>query len=82
LLTLLHEHHIEEVVIVGLALDYCVGATAMDAVRAGLKVTVIEEGTKFVREESGEEMVKKFGSNGIKFISYKDFMKSLEMQSN
>lgn len=54
----------------------------MDAVRAGLKVTVIEEGTKFVREESGEEMVKKFGSNGIKFISYKDFMKSLEMQSN
>jgi len=34
--------------VVGLALDYCVGSTALDAIKAGLKVTVIQECTKGV----------------------------------
>jgi len=39
---------ITEVYVVGLALDYCVGNTALDAKKSGLKVTVIEECTKGV----------------------------------
>lgn len=42
LLKLLKRNKIEEVVIVGLALDFCVGNTALDAVKNGLKATVIE----------------------------------------
>jgi len=39
---LLHAHEIERVVIGGLATDYCVKATALDAVRLGFGTTVLE----------------------------------------
>ena len=37
----LRENDVEEVVIVGLATDYCVRATALDAIAAGYNTTVI-----------------------------------------
>ncbi len=37
----LQSHDVEEVVIVGIATDYCVRATALDAVQAGYAVTVL-----------------------------------------
>ncbi|OFI39733.1 nicotinamidase [Arthrobacter sp. SW1] len=37
----LQSHDVEEVVVVGIATDYCVRATALDAVQAGYEVTVI-----------------------------------------
>lgn len=37
----LQSHDVEDVVIVGLATDYCVKATALDAVQAGYNTTVI-----------------------------------------
>ncbi len=37
---LLRERGIDQVTVVGLATDYCVKNTALDALRAGLKVTV------------------------------------------
>jgi nicotinamidase/pyrazinamidase len=37
---LLREHGIDEVTVVGLATDYCVKNTALDALRAGFEVTV------------------------------------------
>jgi nicotinamidase/pyrazinamidase len=40
---LLREHGIEKVVIGGLATDYCVKATALDAVRLGFETTVLED---------------------------------------
>lgn len=52
LLKILKRNKIEEVIIVGLALDYCVGNTAIDAAQAGFKVTVIEEATRSVNEKS------------------------------
>lgn len=39
---------IDSVVIVGLAFDYCVVATAKDAVKAGFHTTVVMEGTRAV----------------------------------
>ena len=40
---LLREHGIERVVIGGLATDYCVKATALDAVRLGFETTVLDD---------------------------------------
>jgi len=40
---LLREHRVERVVIGGLATDYCVKATALDAVRLGFGTTVLED---------------------------------------
>ncbi len=43
---------VDEVHVVGLALDYCVGNTALDAKEAGFKVTVVKECTRGVAAES------------------------------
>ena len=51
---LLVELDITEVVVVGLALDYCVKATALDARRAGLKTVLPQRLTAAVELESGD----------------------------
>ncbi len=47
----LQSHDVEEVVVVGLATDYCVKATALDAVQAGYTTTVIAELTAGIAED-------------------------------
>jgi nicotinamidase/pyrazinamidase len=44
----------EEVVIVGLATDYCVKATALDAIRLGFRVTVLTDGIAAVDVTEGD----------------------------
>jgi nicotinamidase/pyrazinamidase len=46
LATLLRERGIDRVVVAGLATDYCVRATALDALREGFAVTVDEAGSR------------------------------------
>ncbi|MHC6221451.1 isochorismatase family protein [Arthrobacter sp. MMS24-S77] len=50
----LQSHGVEEVVVVGIATDYCVKATALDAVQAGYSVTVISELTAGIAEDLAE----------------------------
>lgn len=51
---LLREHDVDAVDVTGLALDYCVKATALDARRAGLDVTVHRPATRSVEVEPGD----------------------------
>ncbi len=51
---LLREREIDEVVVVGLATDYCVKNTALDALRAGLRVHVDEAAVRGVDVEPGD----------------------------
>ena len=51
---LLDDLDITDVVVVGLALDYCVKATALDARRAGLKTVLPQRLTAAVELESGD----------------------------
>jgi nicotinamidase/pyrazinamidase len=53
---LLREHRIERVVIVGLATDYCVKETALDARRKGFEVVVLDEGVRSVDLQPGDGM--------------------------
>jgi nicotinamidase/pyrazinamidase len=46
--TLLHEAGVDRVVVVGFATDYCVAATAHDAVRLGHETTVLTDATMAV----------------------------------
>lgn len=46
---------VTEVVVVGLALDYCVKATAIDAANLGFKTTVVLAGTKAVNLNPGDD---------------------------
>ena len=50
----LHDRGIERVVVVGLALDYCVKATALDAARLGFDTTLLADGTRPVNLEPGD----------------------------
>jgi nicotinamidase/pyrazinamidase len=50
----LRERGIERVTVVGLATDYCVRATALDALRDGLDVTVDPEGVRGIDVQRGD----------------------------
>ena len=50
----LEERGIDSVVVVGLALDYCVRDTALDAVRLGLSTTVMADATAAVNLQPGD----------------------------
>jgi nicotinamidase/pyrazinamidase len=63
----LKEQGVEEVTVVGLALDYCVKSTAIDAHKLGFKPTVLLEGTKpvNVQPDDGEKAVEEMKKLGI-----------------
>jgi nicotinamidase/pyrazinamidase len=50
----LREHEIESITVVGLATDYCVQATAIDALRLGFDVTVDREGVRGIDVSPGD----------------------------
>jgi nicotinamidase/pyrazinamidase len=51
---ILRRHGIEQVTVVGLATDYCVRASALDAVRLGFEVTVDRDGVRGIDVEPGD----------------------------
>ncbi|MCC9146574.1 MULTISPECIES: isochorismatase family protein [unclassified Arthrobacter] len=48
----LRDHDVDEVVVLGLAADYCVRATALDAVAAGYTTAVIPELSRGIKRET------------------------------
>ncbi|GBD22516.1 Nicotinamidase [bacterium HR29] len=53
--SLLRGRGIERVVIIGLATDYCVKETALDAAKLGFQTTVLREGVRAVNLQAGDE---------------------------
>ncbi len=51
---LLRRHGVTEVVIMGLATDYCVRYTALDAVRLGFKTRLVRDGCRGVELQAGD----------------------------
>ncbi len=70
LLGLLREHDVDAVDVAGLALDYCVKATALDARRAGLSVTVHRGATRAVEVApgDGERAVEELRAAGVEVL--------------
>ena len=69
----LHEHlrgaAIDEVYLTGLATDYCVKFSALDAVGLGLRVRVIREGCRGIGLESGARAWAEMAAAGVDVIS-------------
>lgn len=63
----LRDHEIEAVTVVGLALDYCVKSTALDAQRLGFPTSVVLSGTRAVNVEpsDGEKAVEALKEAGV-----------------
>jgi nicotinamidase/pyrazinamidase len=51
---ILRDHDVDEVYVCGLATDYCVRASAIDACREGFGVTVVEDAVRGVEVEPGD----------------------------
>ncbi|HEV7174302.1 MAG TPA: nicotinamidase [Solirubrobacteraceae bacterium] len=67
---LLREHDVDTVHVAGLALDYCVKATALDAKRAGFDVIVHRDATRAVDVEpgDGDRAVQELRAAGVKVV--------------
>ncbi len=61
----LRQHDIDAVDVCGIATDYCVKATALDAARAGLGTTVLVELTAAVAPDGLDDVLSEFADAGI-----------------
>lgn len=64
----LRAREIDELTVVGIATDYCVKATVLDALKAGFGVTVIERLCSAVKEETGKEALREMEEAGAEIL--------------
>ncbi len=66
---------VTRVAILGLATDYCVRHTALDAVQLGFETLLIPEGCRAVNlnPDDGEQAIKAMQDSGIRMVSCEDF---------
>lgn len=60
----------------GLAFDYCVKNTALDAARKGYEVFVLLDATRAVKKERLAEVRKELEGKGVKLVSSKEVLKA------
>jgi nicotinamidase/pyrazinamidase len=71
---------VEEVVVVGLATDYCVLATALDARERGYPVTLLAEGIRAVElaEGDGARAVERMRAEGVEVVEEVDVVEEMD----
>lgn len=74
----LRRRGITQVILGGLALDYCVGKTALDLrTKLGFDVTVAIDASRGIAEQSVNEMLEQFADNGIKVATTDEILAQL-----
>ncbi len=73
--SILRNNGIEKVVLYGIATDYCVRATVLDAVHAGFQVTVIEELCRGVAPDSSRKALEEMKEAGAVLLEKFDIAK-------
>ena len=72
---ILKRNGIQKVVVYGLATDYCVKATAMDAEKAGFKVIVVEDLCRGVAPDTTHKALEEMAASGITVLKTRDLKK-------
>jgi len=62
---ILKQHKIKKVIVYGIATDYCVRATAMDAAAAGYKVIMIKNLSRGVAPDTSQKAIDEMKAKGI-----------------
>lgn len=75
----LTERRVKNLYLVGLAGDYCVGSTALDALKEGFNVTVIKDATRSINPESERNMDVAILKAGGKIIQSAELQASLSL---
>jgi len=70
--TILRQHGTTSIVIFGIATDYCVKATAIDLVRAGFQVAVVEQLCRGVTSETSAQALREMRQEGVKLTKELD----------
>jgi nicotinamidase-related amidase len=65
----LKEKNVGRVYVVGLAYDYCVGWTAVDAKKNGFETYVVKDLSRGISEETTKEMERRFEELGIYLVN-------------
>ncbi|KAL6047719.1 Nicotinamidase [Balamuthia mandrillaris] len=65
---------VRKVYVCGLALDYCVGSTAIDAAEAGFECYVIQDATRGISEETIRKEYDLFKAKGVGVITSKQLL--------
>ncbi|WP_300460176.1 bifunctional nicotinamidase/pyrazinamidase [Desulfobacula sp.] len=66
--SILKRNGVQKLIVYGIATDYCVKATAIDAVQAGYDVTVIEELCKGVAPDTSVKALQEMKDKGITLV--------------
>jgi nicotinamidase/pyrazinamidase len=66
--SVLKRNGIEKLLVYGIATDYCVKATALDAVEAGFEVTVIEDLCRYVAPDTSAKALQEMKDKGITIV--------------
>jgi len=74
---ILKRNMVRKVVVYGLATDYCVKATAVDAARAGYKVIVAEDLCKGVAPETTQKALEEMKAQGIQVVKAAEVKEAL-----
>jgi len=72
----LREKGIEHLYIGGIATDYCVKHTVLDALRHGFKVTLLEDAIRGVNEKDSVEAIEQMVRAGAKLATLQDMEKA------
>ncbi|MFO8088800.1 MAG: bifunctional nicotinamidase/pyrazinamidase [Desulfatiglandaceae bacterium] len=72
---ILKRNGIQKVVVYGIATDYCVKATAIDAARAGFKVIVVKDLCRGVAPDTSASAIEEMQADGIKILDTLDIDK-------
>jgi len=72
LASILKQNGVTDVWVTGLAYDYCVGYSALDASGEGFRVAVVEDATRGVAPDTIKVMKEKLAATGITIIQSKD----------
>mmetsp|Transcript_7818 Transcript_7818/g.7062 ORF Transcript_7818/g.7062 Transcript_7818/m.7062 type:complete len:125 (+) Transcript_7818:289-663(+) len=65
---ILKDKGIKTVYVTGLAFDYCVGSTSLDAAKNGFETYLVTDASRSVASESEKTMKEKLDAAGVKYI--------------
>jgi nicotinamidase/pyrazinamidase len=74
LLTTLHEKGIKRVFIGGLATEFCVKSTVLDAVKSGFRVFLLVDAIRGISDEKVKEAIKEMQERGVEVIALDDIV--------
>jgi nicotinamidase/pyrazinamidase len=76
--TYLHDRGVDRVFILGLATDYCVKYTALDAQRLGFETWVVEDGCRGVELKPGDvdAAIQEMRDAGVRMVRSEELLRS------